>query len=410
MDNQSRLELCKKIAEEKNGKCLSVKYVNVMEKMEWQCVAEHKWLTAFRNIKSGSWCPECKGLKKLTLEDCKESAKLKNGERLSKKYININEPMEWRCELGHIWKTTAKSVREGHWCVVCSGYGPVSLKDCQNYAESKNGKCLSTEYVDSRHPMEWQCELGHTWISSYRMKYDNNWCAQCAGNKKLTLEVCKSYAESKGGECLSTEYVNTYNTLMKWKCSKNHIWEIRFSDIRNDGHWCSECAYDGMKLTLEECKEHAKTKKGECLSEKYNNNYEKLLWKCEKGHQWNACFSNIKHLDQWCPSCLYKNETKCREIFEKIYGKPFPKRRGILSNPYMELDGYNEELKIAFEFQGKQHYEFVEHFHRNGLEDLENQKKRDQQKRLDCEKLGIRLIEIPHYTENIENFLTNLCN
>ena len=46
--------------------------------------------------------------------------------------------------------------------------------------------------------------------------------------------------------------------------------------------------------------------------------------------------------------------TSCREILESIYSVPFkPCRPNFLKNPKtgrnLELDGYNEELKIAFE-------------------------------------------------------------
>lgn len=59
----------------------------------------------------------------------------------------------------------------------------------------------------------------------------------------------------------------------------------------------------------------------------------------------------------------------------------------------LELDFYIEELKIAFEVQGAQHYEFVALFH--GDEDgFEKQKQRDEEKKNLCYGAGIKLIEI----------------
>ena len=47
----------------------------------------------------------------------------------------------------------------------------------------------------------------------------------------------------------------------------------------------------------------------------------------------------------------------------------------------MQLDGYNEELKLAFEFQGVQHFHVIpKHFHPNGKTDLDSQRSRDQKK------------------------------
>lgn len=99
-----------------------------------------------------------------------------------------------------------------------------------------------------------------------------------------------------------------------------------------------------------------------------------------------------------------KHENVCRSILERLTGKSFPSiRPDWLKSPQtgrnLEIDCYNDELKIAVEVQGRQHYEYTPHFHRRGEIDFENQKKRDRWKKAKCEKLGITFIEIP-YTMN----------
>jgi hypothetical protein len=72
----------------------------------------------------------------------------------------------------------------------------------------------------------------------------------------------------------------------------------------------------------------------------------------------------------------------------------------------LELDCYNEELKIAVEYNGIQHYKYIPFFHKN-KEAFQNQKYRDYMKREICEKNGIKLIEVPNTVkiENIESYL-----
>jgi hypothetical protein len=61
----------------------------------------------------------------------------------------------------------------------------------------------------------------------------------------------------------------------------------------------------------------------------------------------------------------------------------------------MELDVYNEELKIAIEYNGRQHYIYPNGFHKT-LEEHEDQKERDRSKLDQCDKKGVYLITVPY--------------
>ena len=73
----------------------------------------------------------------------------------------------------------------------------------------------------------------------------------------------------------------------------------------------------------------------------------------------------------------------------------------------MQIDGYNEELKLAYEFQGPQHFSENPMFHKRGKIDLDEQRKRDQKKQNICKERGIDLIEIP-YDADLYEFIWNI--
>jgi len=64
----------------------------------------------------------------------------------------------------------------------------------------------------------------------------------------------------------------------------------------------------------------------------------------------------------------------------------------------LQLDFYIDELKMAAEVQGDQHYKFIPHFHKD-LAGFEALQKRDRDKAYLCEKNGVELYEIFTYTD-----------
>lgn len=94
-------------------------------------------------------------------------------------------------------------------------------------------------------------------------------------------------------------------------------------------------------------------------------------------------------------------EALCCKILEELYSKPFSKiRPNFLKNPEtgcnLELDCYNDELKIAVEYSGYQHYIYPNRYHKT-YDDFIKQVRRDQFKIEMCDQNGIYLITVPYW-------------
>ena len=107
---------------------------------------------------------------------------------------------------------------------------------------------------------------------------------------------------------------------------------------------------------------------------------------------------------RWCNSCPHIFERTCRYIFEELLHKKFPPRKPKFLEG-LQLDGYNEELHLAFEYNGNQHFQIVPFFHPQGQINLDSQIQRDWKKRALCYKEGIILITILYCVVDLETFI-----
>lgn len=99
-------------------------------------------------------------------------------------------------------------------------------------------------------------------------------------------------------------------------------------------------------------------------------------------------------------------EPRCREVLEQLFGKQFPKvRPKFLMNPIpdkqgvhhpLELDGYCEELQLAFEHNGKHHYVWDSNDHPfvKDYDEFVYLVFKDRHKVKKCRELGITLLVI----------------
>jgi DNA-directed RNA polymerase subunit RPC12/RpoP len=338
---------------------------------------------------------------KITYETIIELCKIKNWTCLDNEYVNANKTMNWECnECNFVWSSNYNNTRKRNCSRCTKGSSKYSLDEVKKIADNKGFILLDNEYKRSDVQMNWKCkDCDYEWKTSFsninREKTKN--CPKCNNHiSKYTFEEVKNIVAQKNLECLSNHY-QTSNHTMEWKCLKcNRIWNTSFRSILQSVGGCIKCTFDKtMKLSLDYVKEHIKDKSFICLSQKYINVSEKMLWKCNIcSNEWNAHFHHIKDSNSGCPNCVsFKSEKLCRIYFEDYIGYKFPKRK-LKCLEGLELDGYCEEINLAFEYHGLQHYKYVHHFHRNGIEDFHKQQQRDLKKIELCKKYNIDLIII----------------
>lgn len=344
-------------------------------------------------------------MKKLSIRVLQEYAKAKNGLLVSTEYKNKRTNLTWQCEQKHQWEATYGNVKNnGSWCPVCSKRVTETLFVLQQYAKKLNGKCLSTTYLNVKQLIEWQCQSGHQWKCSWNsIKNQGMWCPRCGG--KATVEDLQQHALNKGGKLLSIEYTNSMGPLL-WQCKMGHKWNACWNSIKNNNSWCLVCN-GTAKSDIEELKQFARSNSGKLLSNEYKNNKAHLLWACEKGHTWEACWYSVNICKSWCPRCAtFKTEALCRQLLEEKLKISFPKQRIYYDTTnkqtWLEFDGYNEEHKTAFEYNGKQHYEYPNFYHKSEQEFLSAQDK-DKRKRQYAIDNDIKLIIIPHTKKHVLN-------
>jgi hypothetical protein len=106
-----------------------------------------------------------------------------------------------------------------------------------------------------------------------------------------------------------------------------------------------------------------------------------------------------------------KGERECRRVMEQLFQRAFPSKRPLfmlnaITGKPLELDCCNEDMKLAVEYNGVQHYKYTKVFHKN-YETFRLQQYRDEMKKRLCEQNNYTLIIVPYTIpiEKIEEFL-----
>lgn len=272
----------------------------------------------------------------------------------------------------------------------------------------RGGEIVSDKILNSTTKIKVRCKNDHEFEITPNRIQQKRWCKEC---RRTSFKMINDFVSNKGGKVYGKH--NNMQSKLQFTCELGHEWIATPANIMLKGTWCPTCA-GVSKISIEEFRFIAESYGGKCLSQNYKNQQEKLEFICKNNHNWFAAAKHIK-AGHWCAKChIHFSEEICREIFQTIFETSFNKSRPpwlINRQGYqLELDGMSEDLGIAFEHQGKQHYG-IDIFN-VGIEGLRRIKDNDIIKRRLCKQNNIKLIEIPQLfeltkAEDLSNYLIN---
>jgi hypothetical protein len=325
-----------------------------------------------------------------------------------------------------VWECFAKKHQfRGHWVYVrnrlrgpdpaCSKCArdmqraevtPALLKRIRDYVAERGGELISGDVSTARGHVVVRCAKHGIWRSAWwSMMRDRSWCRKChieamTGTRRhRTLNLVRARAIRHGGACVSTAYDRSTDKL-QFECEAKHEFVSTAPKVLA-GHWCRKCAIvahaQQRRMPLDEICELARSRGGKCLTEEYTSGSMKLEWECANGHRWSTRLFKIK-IGQWCPDCSAGlGERLCRAFFEQLFDTRFPSTWPVWlrseNGRKLQLDGYSERLRLAFEHQGRQHYSKTKVFSTTD-EALEKRISDDETKRRICAARGVTLIEV----------------
>lgn len=255
----------------------------------------------------------------------------------------------------------------------------------ENYPSGGYVKCM--EVLQNRSKSSIQCRA---WFLKIGLDILNP--------QKLLDRFLKTLKEKNGTPLFDSKDWKRCDTRYLVKCDVcGNEWGCLPSTLWSRGDWCKTCA-GYQKKTPEEYHDMAAKYGGFWIAKTIpKNNKTDTQWRCVNGHEFDNDFNNIQQYNCFCRDCKnpYVGQAVTKMYIEALTGLIFQTCRPAflkqLSGSNLELDGFNKEMKVAFEYNGLEHYVRSS---RQSQEDFENLQKRDQWKYKTCKENNIKLLII----------------
>lgn len=278
------------------------------------------------------------------------------------------------------------------------------VEDIQRAFANVGYKLLSNSYPGPHYNLDFECTQGHrgkvTW-SNFR--YKKSRCSEC--DIQSRRKDIKPFLEKKGYKLISKNY-KWYRSKIECICPRGHKIQITWNTFR-DGHECPICNREKKVPTFTNIKAYFAKYEYKLLSTEYIKSNTYLSYKCPNEHFGITRWNNFQQGHR-CPKCReLKNQKKLGEILEQIFPGMVQSQDNLGFLGRQKVDFSVCKLKLAFEYDGVQHFRpvrFVGMKPNQAEAQFKIQKERDKRKNTLCAVNGIKLIRIGYIEKlTIEN-------
>lgn len=392
-------------------KLVSTDYGNNSTPLLYQCDdCGYEGEKTLRCVGRKQGCPRCSRKRvaegqRYTLASAKAEFARKELELLEHTYQAVKSPMAYRCRVcGYEGKLRLANLLNGTGCRKC-GIEKRFIRHRISFPKLK-----ATLLARGIEVLSSDCKYHSSRIQVRCNKCDKQWgvsagqilkcrsCRRCMlrerGKRKRykTSQIRRRLKQM--GITLLSEYVNSQSSIRVRFDACEHEHTPTWNQVQGGGG-CPQCA-PTARFTDEDYFE-VEQKHGGKLLEKARNGSLPSLWRCSLGHVFLRPLRTIRDWGTFCTICSGSHaEMLCRTIVEKLFGTRFQRVRirGMTSTKGipLELDIYNDQLKLAVEHNGAHHYEPQQNW--SGARGFRLQKANDQRRRDFCQANGILLIEV----------------
>lgn len=320
--------------------------------------------------------------------------------------------VNWRCLEGHEYEAKiANRTILGRNCPYCAGrYALTGVNDIattnpevMKYWDYEMNTLKPEEVKKSTHKeFHWICEQRHQWLAMpYYLTDRHQFCPFCSGKRVIPGETdfATVYSEKlkfwnyEKNIILPTEVSARNTMIVNWKCQAGHEWTGKVDSLTG----CAKClgrkglkGFHGLDVLYPHLLLEWDYEKNDKEPSKYSyGSSQRVWWKCEKGHSWDApvCKRTGKNVTN-CPTCALTYSTSKAEgdickYLESVGLEVETSNRTILEQG-QELDIYIASKNVAIEYNGI--YWHSEAFRKD--------RKYHHDKWLACKDKGIQLIQI----------------
>jgi hypothetical protein len=289
------------------------------KKLVWKCKLGHQWIALIGNRTKGSGCPFCSGrVPTLGVTDLAttnpELAAQADGWDPTTVSRGSSQKLQWKCDLGHLWKASVAERSSGNGCPTCAnktihiGFNDLATTHPELAAQA-DGWDPTTVVAGAGKKLVWKCKLGHQWKASVNNRSKGTSCPTCAnktihiGFNDLATTSPELAAQADGWD--PTTVVAFSNKKVQWKCEFGHQWSTTVAS-RSSGTGCPICTGRVAEIGVNDLgttnPELAAQADGWDPTTVVAFSNKKVQWKCEFGHQWSTTVAS-RSSGTGCPVC-----------------------------------------------------------------------------------------------------------